>query len=193
MVNPARKSTIQSKPVHIIGLGGGGCTAAKYLHEKGFEAKYTCITNHSRPDLPEKLTFIRVREDSDYSILPLKILKPGYKNVLLVALGGRTGNMLLLNFATYLEALELDSSIICSIPFRFEGSKRIARAQRAIGKLKNIMEIRDFDLGDLQLLLGNMKVADAFRAVDDLFYKMVMDELNHDVCFIRFWQEQRLN
>ena len=46
------------RPIHFVGLGGAGSNVLEHIHEKGIEARYTCITTPPRNNLSASINLI---------------------------------------------------------------------------------------------------------------------------------------
>ena len=182
------------KPLHIIGLGGGGTNTLEYIHGKGVKAKYTYITFPERALIAQEIEFIdfaalakiyqrphgkEVLRQSIYNqrrLVPTEIKKlfnKGGRYALLAGLGGFTGTYFTEDLTKYLYENNFDFISIASIPFEFEGKRRRARVMSALTNLSGIRNIFSFELNDVRHKYGNMLLSEAFSLADKCSYNLI--------------------
>jgi cell division protein FtsZ len=173
---------------HFVGLGGGGCNALKHLYNKGIRARYTCINSHERLHLPADVEFIKTAvprwtdnpmatgQKQPFS-LPDEVQNTFSDNayhILLVALGGCAGTRLALALSAFLQEMNKKNLVICSLPFKFEGRRRMI-AGRAIDEMLFSANVRWFDLQVLGNDHGSRPVSEVLEMADEQFYNIFKD------------------
>lgn len=172
-------------PTHFIGLGGAGSNVLEYIHSKGLQAQYTCITSPERLHLAPDINFIRFDSPEDYYLNDNLhneeiILSPEIKNVfqgksryiLLAGLGGYTGTLLGKSLFNFLKENNKEFMMICSYPYSFEGPKRIKIANKTTRELKNSPNFKCFNLEMIREKYGNLPLTVAFEKADEHFYQI---------------------
>ena len=153
--------------LHVIGLGYGGCMALKYIHDKGYKAKYTTINEERLKDAvdtvidfisfvpPKYLLHTRPNGEAVYHsqmelplIVPdevINLFEKGHFYVLLAALGGYTGTFMFEGLSKMLIDRQEKFLGICSIPFAFEGHLREEYAKAAVNEFNSFYNIKSFE------------------------------------------------
>jgi len=174
-----------------VGLGGGGCNALEHIHKKGIKAKYTCITNPKRPNLPSEIEFIKFDSpEKNYLFDELEdviSLTPEIKNafkddvtyILLAAFGGYTGTNLTRELSKHLSKSNRMFMTICSMPFQFEGKRRNTLANRTKNILEHSPNFKWFNLDMIREIHGDMVLSKAFAKADEQFYIIYNDSISH--------------
>jgi hypothetical protein len=159
------------RETHFIGLGGGGTNAVKYLWSQQAKGRYTFVNKPERADIPaginlipfqspKILKFTGTKGDIYFSDMeqPLelpaeftRLFREDCRFVLLACLGGYTGTKMAEALSGMLQKEQRDFLTICSMPFSFEGTSRLANAHEAM----------------------NLALSEAFPAADWYFYKII--------------------
>jgi hypothetical protein len=162
--------------------------ALKHLYNKGIRARYTCINSHERLHLPADVEFIKTAvprwtdnpmatgQKQPFS-LPDEVQNTFSDNayhILLVALGGCAGTRLALALSAFLQEMNKKNLVICSLPFKFEGRRRMI-AGRAIDEMLFSANVRWFDLQVLGNDHGSRPVSEVLEMADEQFYNIFKD------------------
>jgi cell division GTPase FtsZ len=183
LLNKLTLSNAESKSIHFIGIGGAGSNGVEFLHKKGIQAKYTCISNPVRENLPSAINFIHfIPPGEKYSEMKppaevLEIFDRDDQFVLLAGLGGYTGTYMTEQLTHFLQAKKKSFMTICSLPFHFEGQKKRERSEQMLHKLQSSANFFSFDLQDIKKRYGNMKLNIAFERADEQFYEIFKTNL----------------
>ena len=160
-----------TRQLHFIGLGGAGCNAVEYIHGKGIPATYTCISHPERPSLPSDIHFSSFARLSKWDLFDgYDLVAKNRRYILLAGLGGNTGTYLVEEFMFLLQYHNRAFSVICSLPFTFEGQQRRIIANRVRTKFQSMNNFICFDLDSLVKHWGDMTLTDAFGKADERFY-----------------------
>ena len=147
----------QSSAIKVIGVGGGGSNAVNYMFEQGIKGVDFVICNTDAQALNNSLIPTQIQlgiklteglgagEDPEVgensaleSINEINgILKQGTKMVFITAgMGGGTGTGAAPIIAQKAKELDILTIAIVTVPFSFEGKKRMQQAQLGIEKMK---------------------------------------------------------
>ncbi len=147
----------QSSAIKVIGVGGGGSNAVNYMFEQGIQGVDFVICNTDAQALNNSLIPTQIQlgiklteglgagEDPEVgensaleSINEINtILKQGTKMVFITAgMGGGTGTGAAPIIAQKAKELDILTIAIVTVPFSFEGKKRMQQAQLGIEKMK---------------------------------------------------------
>jgi len=177
--------------LHVIGLGHGGSMSLKYIHDKGYKAKYTTINEHRLknvegseidfiPFVPPRYLF-RTRpngEPVDHSqmdkplVIPdevINLFEKGHFYVLLAALGGYTGTLMMEGLSRMLIDRQEKFLGICSIPFSFEGRLRESYAKATVKEFGLYQNFRWFELDDLLDRYKDLRLGEAYTRASEEF------------------------
>ncbi|MCX6227378.1 MAG: hypothetical protein NTV01_22015 [Bacteroidia bacterium] len=160
-----------TRQLHFIGLGGGGCNAVEYIHSKGIQANYTCISHPERSSLPSDIHFQTFARLSKWDLFDgYDLVRKNRRYVLLSGLGGKTGTYLVEEFMLLLQYQNRDFLTICSLPFAFEGHQRRIFAERFRAKFQSMKNFICFDLNSIVKHWADITLTDAFEKADERFY-----------------------
>ena len=136
--------------LHFVGLGQGGTNAMVYIHEKGIEAKYSCITGSYVEHLKPEMEHLFFETPQDYRIGGIHYKKPmaitsevkamlseNHRYIILTGLGASVGTGLISSVIDFLNAEQKDYHAICCLP-----SLNMGRAKRTYAEEKKA-EIED--------------------------------------------------
>ncbi|MCT4615798.1 MAG: cell division protein FtsZ [Marinifilaceae bacterium] len=187
---PLKVDEKQSSIIKLIGVGGGGSNAVEYMYNKGIEGVDFVICNTdvqalnnskipTKIQLGESLTEgrgagNRPNKGEESAIESLdkidNILSNNTKMIFITAgMGGGTGT----GAAPIIAKIAKERNILCvaivTIPFEFEGSKRIDQAIEGISKLDNIVDaLLIINNEKLRKMFGDRKLSDAFKMADNV-------------------------
>jgi cell division protein FtsZ len=182
---PKEKSIIK-----VIGVGGGGGNAVNHMLREGITGVDFVICNTDAQALENSSVPIKVqlgksltegrgagnkpekgRESAIESIDDInKVLSQKTKMVFVTAgMGGGTGTGAAPIIAEAAREMGVLTVGIVTIPFRFEGKKRIAQAMEGIANLeKHVDALLIINNEKLRLMYGDLKLSDAFAKADDV-------------------------
>lgn len=185
-------ATNSTKPLHIVGIGDGGCKMLRYLISKGSitSSDYTAINSDFKGySFPvERQILINVPANAytgrnlnlavlnDISNqLPVTVTNAFSDKdkhyVLLAGLGGFTGSYLCKVLPVFLHANKLCYNSIISLPFTHEGlikRKQAMVIKHSLGYQPNTVFVDYVGIREKQ---GNFKLKEAFKIADEYVYK----------------------
>ena len=183
---PLNKSSI----IKVVGIGGGGGNAVNYMFKKGIRdvdfiicnTDAQAITNSYVPvkiQLGESLTEGRGAGNKpeigkQAAIENLTQVTDAFgsntKMVFLTAgMGGGTGTGAAPVIAKAAKEMSILTVAIVTIPFRFEGQKRINQAIEGIAELeKHVDSLLVINNEKLREIYGNLKISEAFSIADNI-------------------------
>lgn len=138
----------------IVGVGGGG---------KNIVAKAKEMSEYNIAEA--------ICED-DYDLIH-RTDREDIKLVIIIAcLGGNNGFKSASVIANYSKSLNIQTICLTTIPFRFEGDKKIKQAILEVGELTSITDqMTVINNQSLVELYGNLSIAEAFSKVDNIMAK----------------------
>lgn len=176
--------------IKVIGVGGGGCNAVNHMFKKGIKDVefYICNTDKQALNispvpnkicLGESLTEGRGagsnpevgRNAAIESIDTIEaILKENTKMVFITAgLGGGTGTGAAPIIAKTAKEMGILTVGIVTMPFSFEGKKRIAYAEEGLREMReNVDTLLVINNNKIREVYGNLRFTDAFSRADDI-------------------------
>lgn len=182
---PKEKSIIK-----VIGVGGGGGNAVNHMLKEGITGVDFVICNTDSQALENSPVPIKVqlgksltegrgagnkpergRESAIESLDDInKVLSEKTKMVFVTAgMGGGTGTGAAPIIAEAARQQDVLTVGIVTIPFRFEGKKRIQQAMEGIEKLeKHVDALLIINNEKLRLMYGDLKLSDAFAEADNV-------------------------
>jgi len=133
-----------NRQIHFVGLGQGGTNAMVYIHEKGIEAKYSCITGPYVESLKPGMEHLFFETPQDYRIGGIHYKKPlsitpdmkaifneDHRYIILTGLGASVGTGLITGVLDFLNAEQKQFHAICCLP-----SLNMGRAKRTYAEEK---------------------------------------------------------
>lgn len=176
--------------IKVIGVGGGGCNAVNHMYRQGIRHVDFVVANtdyqaladspvENKIQLGKKLTEGRGAgnqpEQGKLSAMEEKdeltgILADGTKMVFVTAgMGGGTGT----GAAPVIAAMAREMGILCvgivSLPFRFEGQKRLNQALAGIEQMKEYVDsLLIINNEKLREIFGDLTLTDAFIKADNV-------------------------
>ncbi len=186
------------KDFHFIGIGSAGSKMIEFIQQKGIKSKYSIINDEKIPNTEFETNFIefipkgeilhrngeeiRISDMTAKFEIPQKvfeILNSNEKYILFAGLGGYTGTFVTEEIATSLNKNKKDFSIICSIPFRFEGQRRMQYANELKQKIQNNFDCHFLELEQLRTKYGDMSIKDAFEKADEELFEIFDKRINN--------------
>ncbi len=183
---PKRESSI----IKVLGVGGGGSNAVNHMFKMGingvdFAISNTDIQSMEESDVPIKLQLGPIRtEGRGAGSIPevgkeaciesidnvRDFLQDNAKMVFITAgLGGGTGTGAAPIIAKAAKDLGILTIAIVTLPFKFEGSRRIRQAYEGLEELKkNVDSILVISNDKLRMMYGNLPISEAFAYADDI-------------------------
>ena len=184
-VNKKRSSIIK-----VIGVGGGGSNAVNHMYKQGIQDVDFVVCNTDSQALVDSTVDTRIQlgatlteglgagnqpeQGKQAAIESLEeiteFLDDGTKMVFITAgMGGGTGTGAAPVIANAAKELGILTIGIVTIPFKFEGKRRITQAIDGISELKNNVDsILVIDNEKLREIYGNLPLGDAFENADNV-------------------------
>jgi cell division protein FtsZ len=179
-----------SSIIKVLGVGGGGSNAVSYMYKLGITGVDFAISNTdiqsmyespvetklqlgplrtegrgagSMPDVGKEACIESIDEIRDY-------LQKGAKMVFITAgLGGGTGTGAAPIIARAARDLGILTIAIVTMPFKFEGARRIRQAIEGLEELrKNVDSILVISNDKLRNMYGNLPISKAFEYADNI-------------------------
>ncbi len=183
---PKRESSI----IKVLGVGGGGSNAVNHMFKMGitgvdFAISNTDIQSMEESDIPVKLQLGPIRtEGRGAGSIPevgkeaciesidnvRDFLQDNAKMVFITAgLGGGTGTGAAPIIAKAAKDMGILTIAIVTLPFKFEGARRIRQAYEGLEELKkNVDSILVISNDKLRMIYGNLPISEAFAYADDI-------------------------
>ncbi len=180
----------QSSIIKVIGVGGGGSNAVNHMYRLGIKGVdfLVCNTDHQALDMspvPIKIQLGRsLTEGRGAGAIPdvgmnaaienideiQEILEKNTKMVFVTAgMGGGTGTGAAPVIAGVAKKLGILTVGIVTVPFMFEGRKRISQAKEGIEKMReNVDTLLVINNDKLREMFGNLSLRNAFAQADDV-------------------------
>lgn len=182
---PVTKQSI----IKVVGVGGGGSNAVNYMYEQGIKDVDFVICNTDSQALQESAIPVKIqlgkslteglgagnkpergKDAAVESIDDIRDILQGTKMVFItVGMGGGTGTGAAPIVAEAAKELDILTVGIVTIPFKFEGKRRIHQAMEGINNLKqhvdSLLVINNERLRDIH---GNLELSEAFGYADNI-------------------------
>ena len=174
------------KIIKVIGVGGGGGNAVNHMYKEGIHdvTFVLCNTDHQAladSPVPVKLQLgkeglgagnrpARAREAAEESLDSIKsMLNDGTKMVFITAgMGGGTGTGAAPIIAKTAKEMDILTIGIVTIPFRWEGDKKIDQALDGVEEIsKHVDALLVINNEKLSEIYNDLSVDDAFDRADD--------------------------
>jgi len=187
---PLDYKTKEKSIIKVIGVGGGGSNAVNHMQKSGITGVDFVICNTDAQALDNSTVEIKIqlgetltegrgagnkpargRESAIESLNDIdKILDEDTKMVFVTAgMGGGTGTGAAPVIAAAARAKDMLTVGIVTIPFRFEGERRLNQAQEGIEELeKHVDALLVINNEKLRLMYGDQKLSSAFNKADDI-------------------------
>lgn len=197
-LNPFLNFLIDNKKYHFVGLGDAGAILIDYFNKNGLSGKFSCISNvkpdnlsseiqffHFTPPgknkIPDKHGFYGVYDMNAQLIIPesfKKVFESNNKFILIAGLGGYTGTKMIKNLSALLHNKNKEFYTICTLPFQFEGIKRMKIANKALNEIQKYSKCFYYNLENInQEYNGELMLSQAFNIADDQMYKMFINDM----------------
>lgn len=189
-------------PIKIIGIGGGGCNAVSRMLENPYrDAEYAFISNDATMIRTSKVSNQYLLQDSDpctakniytqeqfnhYFIdrgdnaeLLRSIIDDTVKQLIIVSgFGGGFGTYCCKWFASIAKHANIPTTVVCTIPFEFEGQRKQQRAIDAANELSEEgIAVKILKADTLKRRYSDMSLFDCFSLLDEYVADTV-----HEIC-----------
>lgn len=183
---PEQKKSI----IKVIGVGGGGTNAVNHMFSQGIEGVEFAITNTDVQSMEESAIGVKIQlgpvltegrgagskpevgkeaciESIDYV---REFLNDGTKMLFITAgMGGGTGTGAAPIVARAAKDMGILTVAIVTLPFQFEGQRRMRQALEGLVELKkNVDSILVISNDKLRNMFGNLQLSDAFGQADQI-------------------------
>jgi cell division protein FtsZ len=177
----------QSSIIKVMGVGGGGSNAVTHMFNQGIKGVDFVISNTDAQALESSPVPVRIqlgkrengagsnpkigRESAMESIEGIKaLLEKNTKMLFITAgMGGGTGTGAAPVIAEMAKKLDVLTVAIVTLPFGFEGRRRLQLAEEGIEELKKNVDCLLLICNDkIREQYGNLKFSDAFHKADDV-------------------------
>lgn len=176
--------------IKVLGVGGGGSNAVNHMYKQGIKDVDFIICNTDAQALANSPVPIKVqlgesltdgrgagnkpdrgRQAAIESLEEvMQVLGPSCKMVFITAgMGGGTGTGAAPVIAKAAKSEGILTVAIVTLPFRFEGQRRISQAVEGITELsKNVDSLLVINNEKLREIFGDLRVSDAFSYADNV-------------------------
>lgn len=176
--------------IKVVGIGGGGSNAVNYMYSQGIHDVEFVICNTDVQALAKSPVPVKIQlgitlteglgagnepeQGKQAAIESLeditRILSQNTKMVFLtVGLGGGTGTGAAPVIARAARELDLLTVGIVTIPFRYEGKKRLEQAMHGLEQMKEYVDaLLVIDNEKIREIYGDLPVSQAFSKADDV-------------------------
>ncbi|MEG1649947.1 MAG: cell division protein FtsZ, partial [Rikenellaceae bacterium] len=177
--------------IMVIGVGGGGSNAVKYMYDIGIHNVYFMVCNTDAQALQRSPIPLKVqlgnkltgglgagnqpdkgRDAALESIEEIKeqLVSSNVRMVFITAgMGGGTGTGAAPVIAQIARELDILTVGIVTIPFRLEGPKRLRQAEKGLEEIKqHVDSLLVIDNENICKMYGDLDFSDAFGKADDI-------------------------
>lgn len=187
---------LTSNNLHFIGLGHGGTNGLAFVHKKGIEAKYTCITGSYVSHLKADVRHIFFESPKEYRVngikymerLPLTsemeaLFSENDFYIILTGLGASVGTGLISNILELLQSEQKNYMAISSLPFKNEGRSKNEYANSKKAELESLKNVLFFDQNWIINQYGQMTMTihKAFEKLDEQYYSIFKQHFPQDL------------
>lgn len=182
----------QVKPasIKVVGVGGGGGNAVNHMYEQGIKDVDFILCNTDAQALSESMVPLKIqigeaktkgrgagnnpevgRDSAMENMDEVKeVLADNTQMVFITAgMGGGTGTGAAPIIARASKELGILTVAIVTVPFRFEGRRRISHALEGIEQLReHVDSLLVINNEKLREMYGNLTLSDAFKRADDV-------------------------
>jgi len=181
----------QKKPTHIVGLGSAGTKVLQLIKDKGYGDIYTAINDGE--DLHDGSHFIHYSDsmtkrdrllyeyDHPEATFPFsfpdevrQVFQRDQKYVLLGGLGGHTATQMSKAIIPYLKQENISFKAVFTLPFIFEGNRKMAFAGEVVDMSNGNPNIRFVDTETMRPNMGNLTIREAYRKVDERMVEILL-------------------
>ena len=106
-----------------------------------------------------------------------RILSNNHQFILLSGLGGCTATYLTEQIMALLSKTNKQFSIVCTLPFRFEGPKKLDSAKNIIEKLGHTPNFNCYEMDNIRSKYGNARINKAFEYGKEEVYRMYKNQV----------------
>ena len=172
--------TFSGPRTHFIGLGNSGGQILQYFLKKQPHAKFTCLTTRKPENRKQEIQYIYIptlenKEDNGQLNLSgefHEIFNSNDQFVLLAGLGGFSGSLLTKELTLKLHSLNRNFITICSLPFKFEGTKRHYDALKTINAISHLPQVKTLELDCLRQKYDDLMLSNCFDRGDREFWEV---------------------
>ena len=176
--------------IKVVGIGGGGSNAVNYMYSKGIHDVEFVICNTDVQAIAKSPVPVKIQmgatlteglgagnepeQGKQAAIESLeeinRVLSQNTKMIFLtVGLGGGTGTGAAPVIAKAARELDLLTVGIVTIPFRYEGKKRLEQAMVGLDQMKEYVDaLLVIDNEKIREIYGDLPVSEAFSKADDV-------------------------
>lgn len=188
-----------NKRITVMGIGGGGQNIINRLYEKLADKtnlNLVCVNTDKqllecakanklligekrqegigcggRPEYGKKAA-----EESRTEII--KEISGSDMLFIITCLGGGTGTGASSVIAQIAQELGIETKVLATLPFSFEGKKRSLQAMEGIEELKEYAQVKTYNNDDiLEQVEGKMSLAEAFKVIDEVIGENIINNL----------------
>ncbi len=189
-VNPQTADAVASK-IMVIGVGGGGSNAVRYMYNLGIHNVLFMVCNTDKQALDKNPVPLKMQIGRDLTgglgagnmpekgraaaeesrdDIRQKLEESGVKMVFITAgMGGGTGTGAAPVIAEVAREMNILTIAIVTVPFRYEGDRRINQAIQGIAEMrKHVDSLLIIDNENINLIYGDLTFSEAFGKADDI-------------------------
>lgn len=179
------------KAIHFVGIGGAGAQVVTGLMSLKLNAAFSIINDSIDFQANNDINFIeyippgrdyfkdgtiKYCRIEDYPPIAIgenvkDIFASKQSFILVAGFGGYTGTFFSNELANWLTSEKKDFNIICSLPFKFEISRRKI-AKETLHELKSMTKLQWFDNEQFRIELGDKPITKVFKYSNDEFCKL---------------------
>lgn len=184
-------SDVVASKIMVIGVGGGGGNAVKYMYNLGIHNVMFMVCNTDKQALDKSPVPLKMQIGRDLTgglgagNMPERgrdaavesrddiretLERSGVKMVFITAgMGGGTGTGAAPIIAEVAKELDILTIAIVTVPFRYEGDKRIMQATSGIAQMrKHVDSLLIIDNENINKMYGDLTFSEAFGKADDI-------------------------
>lgn len=186
-----QSSDVVASKIMVIGVGGGGGNAVKYMYNLGIHNVMFMVCNTDKQALDKSPVPLKMQIGRDLTgglgagNMPERgrdaavesrddirdtLERSGVKMVFITAgMGGGTGTGAAPIIAEVAKELDILTIAIVTVPFRYEGDKRIMQATSGIAQMrKHVDSLLIIDNENINKMYGDLTFSEAFGKADDI-------------------------
>lgn len=190
---PERNPAFSPTRIQVIGVGGAGCNSLNRMTDQSLSGLSFLAIHSNQETLSRTLTNDKILlTDKDNTFGTGGNPEVGRRNILAIetqireklkgvnmlfitaGLGGGTGSGVAPEIAKIAKELDILTIGIVTLPFKFEGKKRLESSKEGLKKMEEYCDSLIVISNDqLMSSFGKVPITDAFRASDDILYHSV--------------------
>ncbi len=164
---------------HFIGLGKSGSFILEYFYRQNPKAKFTCLSYLKARNKNPNIHYIQTNQlinhtgKTPHNYLGaddkiklnnevVEIFNSDDQFVLLAGLSGFSGSSLTKDLTLKLHASNKHFKTICSLPYKFEGTKRRIEALAVIHSIGHLPEVKYLDQEYLRQKYSDLRLSNCF-------------------------------